>query len=179
MAAKIKLTPFSYVVLTLVGRSGATAPELVDMMGRGRMYWSAPRSQWYAEPKRLADAGYLKRKTEPGETTDRTRYMLTKAGRAAIESWVRTPATLPAVKNEMIVRVLAADLLGDPAAVLQGLQPSVSDEIASARAAVEENLERARSLGERGERLRLQHELTRTILDAYQTYLDAIDQLLT
>jgi PadR family transcriptional regulator AphA len=179
MAKSVNLTAFSYVVLTLVGRGGATAPELADMMGRGRMYWSAPRSQWYAEPKRLADAGYLKGKTEPGETTDRTRYVVTKAGRDAIESWVRTPAALPAVKNEMIVRVMAADLLHDPAAVLDGLQPSVRDEITRARAMVEQNLERARSLGERGERLRLQHELTRTILDAYETYLDAIGDLLT
>jgi DNA-binding PadR family transcriptional regulator len=179
MAKSMNLTAFSYVVLTLVGRGGATAPELADMMGRGRMYWSAPRSQWYAEPKRLAEAGYLKGKTEPGETTDRTRYVVTKAGRDAIESWVRTPAALPAVKNEMIVRVMAADLLHDPAAVLDGLQSSVRDEITCARATVEQNLERARSLGDRGERLRLQHELTRTILDAYETYLDAIDDLLT
>jgi len=88
-------------------------------------------------------------------------------------------AALPAVKNEMIVRVMAADLLHDPAAVLDGLQPSVRDEITRARVTVEQNLERARSRGERGERLRLQHELTRTILDAYETYLDAVGDLLT
>jgi DNA-binding PadR family transcriptional regulator len=173
-----KLAPFSYVVLTLVGRGGATAPELADMMKRGRMYWTAPRSQWYAEPKRLAELGYLKGKREPGETTDRTRYTVTKAGRDAIEAWVRTPAPLPAIKNEMVVRVLAADLLKDPAGVLEGLRSGTRDELAAARATVEENLQRADGLGERSERLRLQHELTRTILDAYETYVDAIDRLL-
>ena len=29
------------------------------MMRNGRIYWAAPESQYYAEPKRLAAAGYL------------------------------------------------------------------------------------------------------------------------
>ena len=47
------------MVLTLVGESGAGAHDLVRMMRNGRIYWTAPESQFYAEPKKLAQAGYL------------------------------------------------------------------------------------------------------------------------
>ena len=47
------LTPFSYVVLTLVGQGGAGPHDLVRMARAGRIYWEAADSQWYAEPKRL------------------------------------------------------------------------------------------------------------------------------
>jgi hypothetical protein len=50
-----RLTPFSFVVLILVGEGGAGAHDLVRMMREGQhAIWSASASQWYAEPKRLA-----------------------------------------------------------------------------------------------------------------------------
>jgi DNA-binding PadR family transcriptional regulator len=173
-----RLTPFSYVVLTLIGRSGATAPELVEMMSRGRLYWTAPRSQWYAEPKRLAEAGLLSAAREPGETTDRTRYAITKAGTKAVEAWLRTPAHLPVIKNETVVRVMAADLVGDPSIVLDGLRAELPDEIAAVRADVAHSRQRAAELGDRKDRLLLQHELTAAILKAYERYLTDVERLL-
>ena len=59
MSSLPKLTPFSYAVLVLVGENGAGPHDLVRMMRDGRIYWTAPESQYYAEPKRLAQAGYL------------------------------------------------------------------------------------------------------------------------
>ena len=49
----MKLTPFSYVILVLVGRGGAGPHDLRRMAEIGRVYWWAAPSQWYAEPKRL------------------------------------------------------------------------------------------------------------------------------
>ena len=91
-----KLTPFSYVVLTLVGESGAGAHDLVRMMRDGRIYWTAPESQYYAEPKKLAQAGYLSATTQPGRTHSRTHYTLTDDGRQALREWLATPMPLPA-----------------------------------------------------------------------------------
>ena len=57
MANSVSLTPFSHVVLVLVGEGGAGPHDLVRMARQGKIYWATADSQWYAEPKRLAAAG--------------------------------------------------------------------------------------------------------------------------
>src|ERR687890_117516 len=115
-----RLTPFSFVILVLVGRGGAGPHDLRRIAERGRVYWDAAPSQWYAEPKRLAELGYLEAEKQPGRTRERTHYRLTEKGRDAIAEWVRTPAPLPRVQNETVVRLVAADLV-DPDDVRAGL----------------------------------------------------------
>ena len=116
-----QLNPFSYVILTLVGRNGAGPHDLRRMAETGRIYWQAAPSQWYAEPKRLAKLGYLDAEKLPGRTRERTHYTLTGRGREALAEWVRTPAPLPRVQSEPIARLLAADLV--PAEnLLEGLE---------------------------------------------------------
>jgi PadR family transcriptional regulator, regulatory protein AphA len=173
----VNLSPFSYVVLSLVGRSGATAPELAEMMDRGRLYWTAPRSQWYAEPKKLAAAGLLEAVEEPGRTGPRTRYSLTEAGRAAIAEWLPTPVGLPRMQHEAVVRVLAADLADDPAAVLPALA-SLRGELAAARQSTTVAEELATELGDRGERLLVQHRMAHRMLDALEAWADDVEALL-
>ena len=122
-----RLNPFSYVILTLVGRNGAGAHDLRRNAEHGRVYWEAAPSQWYAEPKRLAKLGYLAAEKGPGQTRERTHYTLTDRGRAALEDWARTPAPLPRMQHETVVRLLSADLV--PAeAVLEGLS-ALRDEV--------------------------------------------------
>lgn len=171
------LSPFSYVVLTLVGRGGATAPELVDMMGRGRIYWSASRSQWYAEPRKLAQAGYLKGREEPGVTGPRVRYTLTAKGQRAIADWVRTPVGLPRIQHEALVRVLATDLVDDPADVLTGLRP-LRDELHATRADIAAAREHATQLPDRRKRLLAQHQMADRLLDAFEHWLNDVEELL-
>lgn len=133
-----RLSPFSYVILTLVGRNGAGPHDLRRNAEQGRMYWEAAPSQWYAEPKRLAKLGYLDAEKQPGRTRERTHYTLTDTGRKALEEWARTPAALPRIQNEGVVRLLASDLV-PVNATLEGL--------ASLREQIEEQLawvERAR-----------------------------------
>ena len=163
-------------MLTLVGNRGATASQLADMFDRGRVYWTAPRSQWFAEPKRLAAAGFLEASSEPGQTGPRTRYRLTGAGREALAGWLREPVGLPRMQNEAIVRVLAADSAGDPAALLDGLA-ALRPEIERARAGVEEGEKNAAGLGERGPRLMANHRLAHRILDALEDWLAEVEAL--
>ncbi len=173
----MRLTPFSYVVLTLVGRAGATAPELAEMMGRGRLYWAAPRSQWFAEPKKLHAAGLLDAAEEPGRTGPRKRYRLTEAGRDALGAWVRTPVGLPKVQQEAVVRVMAADLLDEPEDVLVGLA-ALREDLARAREDTRAGEAVAAALPERGERLAAQHRMAHRILDALEAWADEVDDLL-
>jgi PadR family transcriptional regulator, regulatory protein AphA len=172
-----RLTPFSFVVLTLVGEGGATAPELAAMRERGRLFWSAPRSQWFAEPKRLAEAGLLRTEQEQGVTGPRTRYRLTDAGRAAVADWLRTPMSLPKVQNEALVRHLALDLAEDPEDLRAGLD-GLRAELEDVRGHFGEAQEAARELPARERRLEANHRLAAAWVDALEAWADEVEALL-
>jgi DNA-binding PadR family transcriptional regulator len=54
-------------------------------------FWSLPRSQLYAEPARLARAGYLTEERER-DGRRRKRYTITATGRDALTRWADTPS---------------------------------------------------------------------------------------
>jgi PadR family transcriptional regulator AphA len=134
-----RLSPFSYVILTLVGSHGAGPHDLRRNAESGRMHWDAAPSQWYAEPKRLAKLGYLAAEKVPGRTRQRTYYTLTDTGRAALVDWARTPAALPRIQNEPVVRLLSADLVPSEATLegLAALRPQLEEQLANVIAARE------------------------------------------
>src|SRR5918995_5940243 len=99
-AAGNSLTPFSYVILALVGRGGAGPHDIVQMMREGAIFWTASESHYYAEPKRLAKLGFLQAQKQPGKTRPRTHYELTDSGRQALEEWLAQPAAKPRVQHE-------------------------------------------------------------------------------
>jgi PadR family transcriptional regulator AphA len=84
----VTLTPTSFVVLGLVSLAGEATPyDLKQMVARSvGHFWSIPHSQLYAEPARLAQAGYLDERREPGGRR-RKHYSLTKRGRLSLEQW--------------------------------------------------------------------------------------------
>jgi DNA-binding PadR family transcriptional regulator len=169
------LTPFSHVVLVLVGDGGAGPHDLVRMARQGRMYWDAADSQYYAEPKRLERLGYLTAEKRPGKTRERTHYMLTGKGRRAIAEWVREPVGFPRTQNEVVVRVIAGDLVGDDAAVLEGLEALRAD-LADIGRRIEGGEEIAHTLPHRERYLLLAHGLTRRVLAAYEDWLEEVER---
>lgn len=170
-----RLTPFSYVVLALVGSGGAGPHDLARMMRQqGTLYWAAAESQWYAEPKRLERLGYLRSKKEPGRTTQRTHYELTPAGLEALRAWIAEPSQLPRIHHEAIVRLLASDLVDDET-VLASLG-ALRDEIAAQRARFDDADAVAKTLPHRERQLRLVHLLGRALLDAHERWLDQIER---
>lgn len=161
----------------LVGRGGAGPHDLRRMAETGRVYWDAAPSQWYAEPKRLAALGYLESRSERGRTRPRTHYTLTERGRAALAEWVRTPAGLPRMQQEPIVRLLAADLV-EPAAVLQGLRP-LRDELAEAMRNVAARQAAAGSLSpERARLLEVNHRYALRLLELQLEWLGDAERTL-
>src|ERR671923_1842143 len=101
-----RLTPFSYVILALVGRDGAGPHDIVRMMREGAIFWTTSESHYYAEPKRLAKLGYLTADKQPGRTRPRTHYELTKRGRDALVRWLAEPAPMPRVQNKAAAKLL-------------------------------------------------------------------------
>jgi len=170
------LTPTSYQVLVLVGRGGAGAHDLVRMARQGRVYASAAESQYYAESKRLARLGYLSARKVPGKTRERTFYELTDKGVEALREWMKEPPSLPQVGTDGIVRLLAADLVGEPA---------VRESLGGLRAEIEEMIElafiseeTAQSLPHRSKYLHLNYALARAVLEAHLAWLDEVERQL-
>ena len=161
-----ELTPFSYVVLTLVGRYGAGPHDLVRMARQGRVYWTAADSQFYAEPKRLEKLGYLHAEKRPGRTRDRTHYTLTDAGRDALIDWAAEPARFPRIQHEAVTRLLLGDMVPDSVllAGLDGLRTDI-DEITAQLDAADAA---AASVPHRARYLRLNHALARRIVEAHR-----------
>jgi PadR family transcriptional regulator AphA len=173
MSSTPRLTPFSYVVLVLVGERGAGPHDLVQMMRRGRIYWSASESQYYAEPKRLEALGLLTSSKEPGRTHDRTAYRLTDAGRAAVREWLGTPAAFPRIQNEAVVRLLGGEF-ADDATVLEGLR-ALRAEIAEITAGLERAEQIETQLPHRSRALRLNRRLAQRIVAAHTAWLDEVE----
>ena len=111
--ANDELGLFSYEILALVGRGGASAHDLRRLAQEVRMVAWAGESQYYVEPKRLARLGYLEARKAPGRTRERTVYTLTDQGREAIRAYARTPVRFTPFKSDALLRLLLADLAGE------------------------------------------------------------------
>ena len=172
--APIDLTPFSYVVLTLVGRDGAGPHDLVRMARQGRVHWSAAESQYYAEPKRLEKLGYLRAEKRPGRTRERTQYTLTDAGRAALMEWAAEPARFPRIQHEAVTRMLLGDMVPDSVLVagLAGLRDDI-DQISAQLDAADVA---AASVPHRARYLRLNHALARRIVEAHRAWIGDVER---
>jgi DNA-binding PadR family transcriptional regulator len=169
-----RLTLFSYEILALIGRGGASAHDLSRMVEKGRIYAWAGVSQYYTEPKRLAALGYLDARKEPGKTRERTFYTLTDAGLGALRAWARAPSRFPRLRHEALVRLLAADLVGEDAvlASLAGLREDIA-ELATQIEAAEAD---ADELPHRRTYLLLNHRLARRLLEVHLEWLDEVER---
>jgi DNA-binding PadR family transcriptional regulator len=168
-----ELSPFSYVVLVLIGRDGAGAHDLVRMARQGRVYASAAESHYYGEPKRLAKLGYLTAEKQPGKTHPRTHYRLTDKAYDALRAWASEPVTFPGVPTQPIVRLMAADLVGAEPVLdsLRALRADITDLLA--RLDVAEAV--APTIPHRERILLLNHRLARSVLQAHLDWVDAVE----
>jgi PadR family transcriptional regulator AphA len=122
----IQLTPTSYIVLGLLDRAGEATPyelnRLVDLSVGN--FWSLPRSQLYAEPARLARAGYLSEEQEQGGRR-RKRYILTERGHDALRRWTGEPTyDYPELRDPSLLKIFfGADPRTMAEAQLSALRP--------------------------------------------------------
>lgn len=111
-----RLTPTSYIVLGLLERAGEATPYELKGLAAASVanFWSVPHSQLYAEPKRLASAGYL---SEDRERRGRRRrvYRLTAKGRNALSLWRGEATTaLPELRDLALLKLFFG---ADPATI--------------------------------------------------------------
>jgi PadR family transcriptional regulator, regulatory protein AphA len=174
MSSYATLTPFSFVILALVGRNGAGPHDIVRMMRERALFWTTSESHFYAEPKRLAKLGYLKAEKQPGRTGKRTHYELTDKGRNALADWLAQPAAMPRVQNEAAVKLLGADF-SDDATVLSSLR-GLRAQIDASYRDLEAMESRASEFPHRIRYLRLLDDLHRRTLDTQRRWLDDVER---
>jgi DNA-binding PadR family transcriptional regulator len=168
------LSLFSYEILGLVGSKGAGAHDLLRMARRGRMLDWAGESQYYVEPKRLAQLGYLDSHKEPGRTRERTVYTLTDKGLEALREWARTPVRFTPVKSEALTRMLIADLVGEKA-TREGIA-TLRDDIADVFVRLEESEASAAMLPHRTKYLLLTLGYLRRLLELHLEWIDEVER---
>jgi len=166
--------PLSYVVLAAIGELGASVPELVEMLGRGHMFWTSSPSQLYAEPKRLLGLGWITSEKRPAKTRSRTVYHLTDAGRDALREWLRAPAGFPRLQHEASVRLFAGDMIEDEE-ILASLDKLRAD-LEEMSAVPATNVARAPGLPHRERYMLLQQDLGRRIVEAHTAWLVDVER---
>jgi PadR family transcriptional regulator, regulatory protein AphA len=169
-----ELTLFSYEILGLVGRGGAGAHDLLRMAQQGRILAWAGESQYYVEPKRLARLGYLQARKEPGKTRERTVYTLTDRGLDALRTYAHTPVRFTPVKNELLLRLLIADLVGE-APTRQGIG-ALREDIADLLDRLDQSDARAQTLPHRRKYLRLANGFLRRLLDLHLELVGEVER---
>jgi DNA-binding PadR family transcriptional regulator len=164
-SVKNELGLFSYEILGLVGRGGASAHDLRRMARRGRMLDWAGESQYYAEPKRLARLGFLATHTEPGQTRERTVYTLTEKGLDALRAYAATPVRFTPVKSEPLLRLMIADLVGET--ITRESMATLRQDIAELSASLDDAVRTAAMLPHRERNLLLVIKYLRRLLDLH------------
>ena len=102
MTDAIELTPTSYIVLGLLSMFGEATPYDLKQIASASVgqFWTLPHSQLYAEPARLARAGYLTEDQEQGGRR-RKRYSLARRGREALDDWLGALTPEPYVLRDV------------------------------------------------------------------------------
>lgn len=107
MPKPFRLSSTSFVVLGLIRYLGESTPyDLKRAIEQSvENFWPVPHTTFYAEPARLAAAGYL---SERREDTGRRRrlYSLTPQGDHALTDWVADEgAAPPQLRDEMMLKL--------------------------------------------------------------------------
>ncbi len=144
-------------------------------MGRqGRIYAAAADSQFYAEPKRLEKLGYLSSRKEPGRTHQRTHYTLTEQGVDALREWAWRPVRFPRMLHEGVVRLLAADLVGE-VPVRESIQ-ALRQELDELDTSLDDAEAVAAALPRREKYLRINHRLARRLVAAHRDWIAEVER---
>jgi PadR family transcriptional regulator, regulatory protein AphA len=114
----IRLTATSHAILALLEQLGEATPyEIKGAIEKSiENFWPVPHTTAYEEPARLAEAGYLSVRQEPGGRR-RKAYSLTEQGRMALAAWAGDASfSPPQVRDETALKVFAG---ADPAPLME------------------------------------------------------------
>ena len=126
---QFRLTGTSYAVLGLVAYAGEATPYDLKqaLQASTEHFWPVPHTTAYAEPARLAAAGYLDERQEERGRRRKT-YSLTETGRRALEAWLAAGESSPFVfQDETTLKIFMG---ADPAPLLEASLRSQRERLA-------------------------------------------------
>lgn len=125
-----------YVLLTVLMETDATGYEITKEFDTVLGYfWQASHQHVYRELKRMEEEGLVRFEVAPQEgKPDRKVYSITGSGRDLLRAWMAEPLSQRRVNDELMVRVVAAGVLG-----AEGLE-LLKKEMAARRIAHEKRL---------------------------------------
>src|SRR5262245_60126387 len=141
MSSDPTLTTTTYAILGLLAVKSWTTHDLVQQVDRSlRRIWPRAQSRLYEEPKKLVAHGLARAEDDPVGRRRRTRYTITRRGRAVLAAWLQQPGEGPVLEFEQLVKISFSD---------SGTKADVIANLDATRACVEqqnaENLATARA----------------------------------
>jgi DNA-binding PadR family transcriptional regulator len=108
-----ELSGGDYVFLALLAHGPMSAYDVKKAMASSiSFFWSAQHSQVYQQAGRLQRDGYIEPRGSAG-ARNRTVLGLTRAGREAVDAWLREPAPTYRIYDQALAKLFFADL-ADP-----------------------------------------------------------------
>ena len=108
-----------YAILSLLAHDPLTGYELMKLFdGSVGYFWHATHPQIYKELARLEHAGQIAHRTveQRGRPTKKI-YSLSDSGRSDLMNWLRVPASVQRVKDDMMLKTFCCGLLGQDEAL--------------------------------------------------------------
>ena len=109
-----------YAILSLLAHDPLTGYELMKLFdGSVGYFWHATHPQIYKELARLEHAGQIAHRTveQRGRPTKKI-YSLSDSGRSDLMNWLRVPASVQRVKDDMMLKTFCCGLLEQDEALL-------------------------------------------------------------
>jgi DNA-binding PadR family transcriptional regulator len=112
----------SHALLAALYDAGCSGYDLAKRFdGSVGFFWSASHQQIYRELTKLEEQSYISAQVvQQANRPDKKVYQVTAAGQDYLRKWITQPSTVPAIKDELLVKLFAGDLV-EPAVILSEL----------------------------------------------------------
>ena len=103
----------SHAILTALHDAACSGYDLAKKFdGSVGFFWNASHQQIYRELTKLEERGYIEPTVIHQENRpDKKNYVVTPAGQDYLRSWIVEPSTVAYPKDELLVKLFAADLV--------------------------------------------------------------------
>lgn len=102
-----------HALLTSLLEKPSSGSELARRFGKSIGYfWQASHQQIYRELGRLEEAGWVQSEAEEGARGRKKNYRVLPAGKKELQRWLAEPSEHKNLRDEMMVKVRAAAVIG-------------------------------------------------------------------
>jgi DNA-binding PadR family transcriptional regulator len=107
-----RLSNTAYVILGMLGLGAQTGYDVKRIVDQStRFFWAASYGQIYPELRRLEKSGLVEGTSSPTGARKRKEYRLTEAGQSELVRWLATPASMPELRDENLLKLFFSDAL--------------------------------------------------------------------